>query len=516
MSKKKALFLIDGVHTPGNTVNSIKKLCRMHRVKVSALIWIGGTEKIESRESFSEVFRKEFSAEVLFPEDSGGRAVPEKGLRDFLSGKNCIDTVVQLSGAPQIFRSRTVELARISVSFGASYIAGGTVFSEYKSPVRHRKPSIGLYATNKRVGKTAFGSYIGGLICGINGIDTPFKPVIITHSRGGPPDPPLIEIHRKESEKKPEELTKKELLSSRFKPEYLARLLDFSLHGASDVFEDALIISTYLDSLEKEGKEVPYISLIGCRRAGAGYYNEFAVSNVDRGIKKANSSGANLIIHEGSGAEHPPAAVDGVIFFVPSDVDIDLLRDFPGLEKALLFILANCQRETSDPGKISKIKDVLKEKNPTAEVFLTRFEPEAVSSPADLKGKKALFLTTAPDYILEKLSAQLSEKYDLEITETLNNLDRDEEMKYSIDRAVKENSPDCLLVEIKARGVEGARYAENKYSLDYFYINNIPRLVNGDFSPAEKNNDMDRAILKCVSRAVKKFNTANKKSFPFM
>ncbi|MEA3507051.1 MAG: hypothetical protein U9R36_06155, partial [Elusimicrobiota bacterium] len=305
--EKKALFLIDGVHKPDNTVFSIKELCRKHKVTVEGLLWIGGTEKIKSREDFSSIFKDEFNKEAAFFEDSSGNPFPEKGIREILKKDGSIKTVVQLSGAPQIFRKKTNRYASVAVSMGAEYIAGGTVFKEYHVDTRHEKPSLGLYATDKRVGKTSFGSYIGSLICGIKGIDTRWKPIIITHSRGGPPDPPLIEVYKSPAGKSADELTKEELLTSRFKPEYLSRLLDFGLHGASDIFEDALIVSAYLDRWEDvHKKKPPYISMIGCRRAGAGYFNEFVVSNADRGIEKANNSKADIIIHEGSGAEHPP------------------------------------------------------------------------------------------------------------------------------------------------------------------------------------------------------------------
>ncbi|MGM0569043.1 MAG: hypothetical protein ACQESB_07510 [Elusimicrobiota bacterium] len=513
---KKALFLIDGVHKPDNTIYSIKQLSRRHNLQVGALMWIGGTEKIESRESFSLQFKKEFKKEVVFPSSDNPENFPETELRRFLSKNKNIDKVVQLSGAPQIYRKKTVELARITVSFGLEYIAGGTVFAQESSSVKQKKPSVGIYATNKRVGKTAFGSYIGGLLSGIKEIKTPWNPVLITHSRGGPPEPPMIEIYKKALKKDSADLSRNELLSSRFKPEYLSRLLDFGLHGASDVFEDALIISAYLDAIEARGKEVPYISLLGCRRAGAGYFNEFAVSNVDKGIKKANSSPANLIIHEGSGAEHPPVQPEGVIFLIPSDVEIELLEDFPNLEKAVLFIMANCQKENSNPQKAAKIKEVLKRKNSLAPVVFTRFECEVIHPSPDLKEKRALFLTTAPDYILDRLSKQIEKRYNVKIDAALNNLDRDEDMKKAIKKAAKEKKPDYLLVEIKARGVEGAGYAQKEFSIPYYYVNNVPREVKADFSPVESNKNLDKKIIEAVSKAVNKFNFSSKSNFPLI
>jgi predicted GTPase len=496
---KKALFLIDGVHKPDNTIYSAKALCRKHKVSPAAFVWIGGTEKIKDRQSFSREFEHEFGACVRFPE------TPVRGIKETLAGNPKIKTVIQLSGAPQIFRERVLEFSNLAAGFGVEYIAGGTVFREHRPPrVKHKKPSVGIYATDKRAGKTAFGSYIGRLASGMTGVKNPYKSIIITHSRGGPADPPLIEIYKKPIHKPAGELTLKELLSSRFKPEYLSRLVDFGLHGASDVFEDALILSTYLDLKNGKNGDVLHISLIGCRRAGAGYFNEFAVSNADKGIRKANKSPANLIIHEGSGAEHPPVEVDAVILLVPSDTDTEFLKNFPGLEKAGLFIITNCQKETVSPEKVRGLREFLKTKNQNAPAVFTRFIPEIVHNSPQAEGKKVAFFTTAPGYILDNLSEYLEKKYKLKVLAGYGNLASDEEMKKSIDEAAQ--NTECFLFEIKARGVEGAKYVEKKYGISYYYLNNIPQTVDEDFKPSRDNSVLDEHIMKVINYAAGKFN----------
>ncbi|MGM0441261.1 MAG: hypothetical protein ACQEQC_02460 [Elusimicrobiota bacterium] len=502
--KNKALFLIDGTHKPNNSIFSIKELCKRFNVKVSALVWIGGTEKLESKDKFKNIFKDEFNVEVYFPLDADNNCVPEKGIKKILSENSDIKTVVQLSGAPQIFRKLTVKYALIASAYEAKYIAGGTVFNEYRVKMRHSNPSLGLYATNKRVGKTSFGSYIGNLVAGLKGGNTPWKPVVITHSRGGPPDPPLIEIHKRSKEKPLSEITIDDILTSRFKEEYLEKLVDFGLHGASDVFEDALILSKYLDEWEKKDKKVPYLSMIGCRRAGGGYFNEFVVSNADKGIEKANSSEANLTIHEGSGGEHPPVAVDNIIFFIPADVPLDLLEDFPGLEKARLFIIANCQPETVKPDRVKQVAGIIKKRVSDSRIFNTRFIPEIVGETESLKNKKCAFFTTAPEYILDKLANQLEKFYGCKMVGVYNNLDSDQEMKNTIDDIVKKGV-EVNLFEIKARGVEGAKYSDRKYELDTRYVNNIPQHVDENFKPAVNNNKLDSAIINEIERTEKLF-----------
>ena len=505
MSEKKALFLIDGIHKADNTVSAVRELCGRHNADPGAFLWIGGTEKMKDRESFSGVFEKAFGFPVSFHPVNPGYADISNSIHALLENAPEINTVIQLSGAPQINRHKSSKYAAAAVALGAEYIAGETVFRAYRVDTAAGKPSIGIYATDKRVGKTAFGSYIGSLLCGIRGKGGEYSPVIITHSRGGPDDPPLIDIYRKSSGKPPAELTKKELLTSRFKPEYLGRLLDFGLHGASDVFEDALIISAYLDAWEDGGREAPYISLIGCRRAGAAYFNEFAVSNVDKGIRAANLTPADIIVHEGSGAEHPPVEVNAVVFLVPSDAEAGLLEDFPGLEKAPLFIFANCQHETSTPENPDRIIKAIKTRRPDASFRYTRFEPEIIGSgPGGLSGRKAAFFTTAPGYIIDTLSRRIENMYGCGVVAAFNNLDNDAAMRDSI----KEVSGKCdiMLFEIKARGVEGAIYAKERYGSEYLYVNNIPVEVDRNFNPLGSNDGLDGAITETAHAAASLFS----------
>ncbi len=504
---EKALFLIDGVHKPDNTIFAIKELSERYNVKPSALLWIGGREKMYSRESFSLEFRERLSLDVFFSPEENGELLPERGLADILFEKKDIKAVVQLAGAPQIDRSATLKYAGVSSTLGAVYYAGGTSFEKYIIDIKCDIPSMGLFATDKRVGKTAFGSYIGALACGIKGYDTKWKPAIFTHSRGAPQEPPMIEIYKPAAEKSAEKLTERELLSSRFKPENLIRLLEVGFHGASDVFEDALILSALLDRWEAvNDSSAPYISMVGCRRAGAGFFNEFAVSNVDKGIKKTLKSEANIIIHEGSGAEHPPVDIHGSIYLVPSDINPEILKTFPGFENAFLFIIANCQHASSSPEKVMEIKKALSMRSPGAETVMTRFHPEIVTEcPEKLKGKKTAVYTTAPSSVLKLISGEIEKKYGVNVIHIFNNLDYDKEMKKSIDKVVKSGNIDIMFFEIKARGVEGAHYIKKKgYNIPHYYINNFPVAVDEKFRPLKDNSLLDRALLSALEKVKKK------------
>ena len=519
---KRAVVLIDGVHKADNSINGIRQLAERHGFTPLRLVWIGGTEKMKDKDSFSREFEQAVGAEVIFEGNvNTGEADPVAGLHRALEARD-IDLVVQLSGSPQVNRRLMNRFASIAVGYGAAYIAGGTVFAEGSTDVVARKPSVGLYATDKRVGKTAFGVYLAALLSGLRGIDTPWSAMNLTHSRGGPPEPPVLAIYNNPRDgKDPMEMSLEELYSRRFQPQFLERLLSFGLHGASDVYEDALILSEYLTAFESShsGAEVPKMHIIGCRRAGAGYFHEFAVSNVELGIEAANRASGNFILHEGSGGEHPPVKVDGTITLVPADADEQLLADFPGLDTTDLVILAHCQPETATREKISSVESVLQQRCRQVPIRRTFFEPEVIGDPEKLKsqlaGKRAAYFTTAPKIVEKRLAQALERSYAVKVEKVSFTLTRNQAMQEEIDSLMESSSaPEVFLMEIKARGVEGARYIREKYHKPVFYTNNVPRQVDSDFKPMKDNTELDRLIIQALNKAVERFNSRMKTSFP--
>ena len=521
-SSRSAVVLIDGVHKADNSIHGIRELSEKHGFTPVRMVWIGGTEKMKDRESFSREFAEAFGTEVIFEgELDSGKADPVAGLHRALSSRD-IDLVIQLSGSPQVNRRLMNRFASVAVGYGASYIAGGTVFAETVSDIAVAKPSVGLYATDKRVGKTAFGVYVAALLSGLRGIATPWSSITITHSRGGPPEPPVLAIYKKPGDNRSAEaLTLEELYGRRFRPEFLERLLAFGLHGASDVYEDALILSEYLEAREQSRPELetPRMHVVGCRRAGAGYFHEFAVSNVELGLEAANRSSGNFILHEGSGGEHPPVRVDGTIMLVPADTDEELLTDFPGLDTVDLAILAHCQPETAGPDKLSSVEKVLRGRLREAPILRTYFEPEVIGAPAEitplLKCKRAAYFTTAPKNVEKRLSAALERAYGVQMQRVSFTLARHQAMQQDIDELMKSPSPpEVFLIEIKARGVEGAKYIHEKYGIPVLYVNNVPCQVDSGGRRMKDNGDLDRTILQVLNTAVERYNQRLNATFP--
>jgi cyclic 2,3-diphosphoglycerate synthase len=517
---KRAVVLIDGVHKPDNSINGVEQLVKKHGFKPVRMVWIGGTEKMKDPESFKQEFKQAFGVEVIMEGDPDtGRADPVAGMHVALEPRD-IDIVVQLSGSPQVNRRLMNRFASVAVGYGAAYIAGGTVFAEDTGNLEAEKPSEGLYATDKRVGKTTFGIYIAALMSGLRQIDTPWSSITITHSRGGPPAPPVLAIYNDPHDgKDPFKMSLEDIYGRRFQPEFLERLLDFGLHGASDVYEDAMILSEYLSIYEATGKEVPKMHVVGCRRAGAGYFHEFAVSNVELGLKAANTSGGDFILHEGSGGEHPPARVDGTITLVPSDTDQELLHDFPGLDTTDLIILAHCQPETADAATMDSVERIIGERNNKVPVVRTLFEPEVMADPsevaAEIKGKRAACFTTAPQIVEKRLAEALVNEYELSSVKMGFSLTRDKAMRVEIDELMAaKDAPEVFLMEIKARGVEGAKYVREKYGMPVFYVNNVPKQVDKAGVKMPDNSLMDKLIAKALNSSVDRFNKRKGASFP--
>ena len=512
---KKALrgcVLIDGVHKPDNSIAGTRVLMKEHKFVPKKFVWIGGTEKIKSAKEFRATFRKEFGVDIIMEGDvSSGKADAVRGISKALEDRQ-IDLVVQLSGSPQVNQAIMQRYASVAISFGVKYIAGGTTFAEKRSDIGPEKPSFGLFATDKRVGKTAFGIYVGCLASGLRGKKTPWSAIVMTHSRGGPPHPPTLHIYRKpKREKDASKLSLKEIYNQRFKPEFLEALLKMKLHGASDVYEDGLIISEYLTEWEKKNKkEGPKISVVGCRRSGAGFFHEFAVSNVDEGLKIANKAPGNYITHEGSGGEHPPVHVDGNLHLIPSNMSLEQLEQFPGIEATDLFIMVHAQRETASAKQMNDIEKILRRRNPRVKIIRTYFEPEIIGDTKkikkNIKGKNVYYLTTAPEYAGKKIKRLFEEKYGCKVIGISHNLSKDAVMRKDINAAATaKKKPEYFLIEIKARGVEGAKLIREKYGIPVCYVNNIPQEVTAKDVRVGGNPGLNKAVIDVLKKAEKRW-----------
>ena len=508
----KAVFLIDGVHKVDNIIAGVNELCGEHDSIAAGLVWIGGTEKISSIDSYCAELQKALKVEVIVEGDvKDGFANPIEGLRRAMDKFNP-GTVIQLSGAPQVNRQLMNRLAALAVSYGASYIAGGTVFREKRVDFDPGKPSLGLYATDKRVGKTSFGIYLAALASGLKGRKTDWQSITITHSRGGPPEPPVLRIGNPPKTDQDFPANLEDIYNQRFSANTVEKLLDFGLHGASDVFEDAYILSEYITEYESMGLAAPEVCVVGCRRSGAGYFHEFAVSNVLKGLERARDLAGNIIMHEGSGAEHPPVHVDGTVTIVPADADLQLMEDFPGLDTTDMVILAHCQPETADSMEIDYLEDFIRSRNPKVPIVRTMFEAEVIGNQDraldTLSGNSCACFMTAPQLVHGRISQTLENIYSTDVILISSSLTKDKVMRAEIDSLMNDSvPPDVFLFEIKARGVEGARYVREKYDRPVLYLNNAPHEVEESGNAKVDNSNLDSLLIRTLATCEKRYHS---------
>ena len=143
-------------------------------------------------------------------------------------------------------------------------------------------PSLAVFGTGKRVGKTAVTGHLARVLVRDRDV------LVVAMGRGGPPEPEVIEV-----------------------APTVADLLARSRagrHAASDHLETAALAG---------------VPTIGCRRAGGGLAGAPFVSNVMSGARLAAERGADIVVFDGSGAAIPPVAT-GARVLVAHDLEAGL------------------------------------------------------------------------------------------------------------------------------------------------------------------------------------------------
>ena len=132
-------------------------------------------------------------------------------------------------------------------------------------------PSLAVFGTGKRVGKTAVTGHVGRVV------SRGRRVVVVAMGRGGPPEPELVEVRPGVGD--------------------LLELSRAGRHAASDHLETAALTG---------------LPTVGCRRCGGGLAGAVGLSNVLAGTRRAEQLGPDLIVLDGSGAAIPrslPTAV---------------------------------------------------------------------------------------------------------------------------------------------------------------------------------------------------------------
>ncbi|WP_296803112.1 2,3-diphosphoglycerate synthetase [uncultured Methanobrevibacter sp.] len=449
------LCLVDGEHYLPVTKEAIDTLNKMEHIDITAVVFIGGTEKLrdDSEESYSE----KLGVPVQFAKD---KDIPYNIIVDMIR-KYDIDTVMDLSDEPILDYPKRFKIACKVLNEGIIYEGPDFKFEPTSQYEIMEKPSITILGTGKRIGKTAVSGFVSRLI-DKNG----YEPCVIAMGRGGPEEPEIVHGEK-----------------LKINAEFLLEQSEKGVHAASDHWEDALMSR---------------ILTIGCRRCGGGMAGEVFLTNMKQGAKLANKVDSKFAIFEGSGAAIPPIKTDKKIALIGANQPIENLTTYFGPYRVGLgdlVILTMCEEPMADKDKIKKIEDFVADVNPDATVISTVFRPKPLG---DLTGKKVLFATTAPESVKDKLVEYLENNYNCEVIGTTAHLSNRPLLRKDIEKYI--DKADVMLTELKAAAVDVATKDALSHGLEVVYCDNIPVAINENYP------DLKESVIKLVDSAIDSFN----------
>ena len=432
--KKKIGCLVDGEHYIPNIKDTLDKVSKEYDIEVA--IFIGGTEKIGDKNEVKETL----GYHVEFAEHD---AMPDPKRVGEIARNYDLAFVMDYSDEPIVNYDIRMQIACELLAAGVTYRGADFEFTPMEFKDILTKPSIAIWGTAKRVGKTAIGGYVARTLQ-----EAGFAPGVVTLSRGGPNKPEVIRGDMIE-----------------MKPEFFLTMQEKGFHAASDNFEDALT-----------GGAVTF----GCKRCGGGFAGKPNETIVDEGAVMADRHpDVKTVILEGSGATFPEIKTDRVILLVGAGQPINHITGYFGpfrIKFADLVIVAMCEEPMADEEKVREVYDGVKSVNPDAKVVLTIFRPKPIG---DIKGKKVLFATTAPEAVMQKLVSFLEEEFDCEIVGSTHYLSNQAKLRKDIAKYI--GNADVILTELKAAAVKVVTKEAVDAGIDVVYCDNIPIVIGGDF-----------------------------------
>jgi cyclic 2,3-diphosphoglycerate synthase len=374
----RALAVIDGEHYASTVRDALAEL----PYEFVGALMAGGTEKLRSDSDYGVPLYDEL----------------EEALRELEP-----ELVLDLSDEPVLGPAARFRVASRVLAAGIAY-EGADFRLEPPELEAFPLPSLAVFATGKRVGKTAVSAHIGRLLSRDRDV------IAVAMGRGGPATPEVAES-----------------------PPTLDELLALSRagsHAASDYLEIAAVAG---------------VVTIGCRRCGGGLAGAVATSNVQAGAELALQRGADFVIFDGSGAAIPPVAA-GKRVLVTSAFDPPAL--VTGYLNAYRILLADLVLVTMADASTTHeaLADAIREVKPDVTVIAVGFRPRPLAS---IDGKRVAYFTTAAPSAHERLAADLG-GYGAEVVHVSGNLaDRP-----ALQRELETVDADIYLTEIKAAGID--------------------------------------------------------------
>jgi cyclic 2,3-diphosphoglycerate synthetase len=410
----KLLLLVDGEHYPPAVRHAIEEIEKGGRDVVGAM-FCGGTEKVDVG-SLDDAY----GVPVIQGDDL--LATLREAIDRFSP-----DGVLDCTDEPVLTSDDRFRLASVSLSLGVPY--GGADF-DLRPPVLDdflTKPSVSIFATGKRTGKTAVASAFAR-----HGVERGHSPVIVAVGRGGPNPPAVIEA------------------GTLLDPDALLAFVEAGKHASSDYVEDALTSG---------------VTTIGCVRVGGGLAGATVMSNMAAGAAIAQYRDEDLVILEGSGASIPEVRADAGIIVVPATIDPGQVGAYLNPYRLLLADLAIVTM-AEEASAAAATTAAIHGSVPELEVLPVVFRPEPL---ADVSDRTVFFCTTAPESVSGVLKDHLEQTHGCNVVGITHHLADRKALRSDLAQA---SGHQVLLVELKAAAVDVAVRAAKEQNIDVVFVNN--------------------------------------------
>jgi len=409
----RLIVLIDGEHHP---VAVRSALASMPDDDIVGAVFCGGMEKVDPS-------RLDDTYGVPVIRDVDVAEALRQGIDRWKP-----DAVLDLTDQPVLGPEDRFRLASIAIARGVTY--RGADF-ELRARTYMRivtKPSVRVFATGKRTGKTAVASALARYA-----MEHGRDPLIVAVGRGGPEPPRVIEAH------------------TYLDAKVLLKLSDAGFHAGSDYVEDAMTSG---------------VTTIGCVRVGGGLAGATVYSNVHDAALIAEERPEDLVIFEGSGASFPDIEVSAGIICIPADVAASDLTGFLGPSRLLLADLAIVTM-AEEGSAAATTHDLILGTVPGIDVISVIFRPEPLQPVA---GRRVFFCCTASSEAGGVLKEHLERVHGCEVVGMSHRLSDRRTLREEL-----RNAPDydVLLTELKAGAVDVAVREGVTRGKEIVFVNNV-------------------------------------------
>ena len=422
----RALALIDGEHYPPVIRHALDVLTNTEGLEFVGAVFLGGTEKLKTSDALAALGLPIVHEPVLL------RGV-ERGLAEYRP-----EVVIDLSDEPITGYAERFTYAAAALAAGAAYRGADFEFRPPRFERVTNRPSLAVFGTGKRIGKTAVSGYLARWLR-----DQGLTPVVVAMGRGGPETPEIVDG-----------------AAQALDVETLLRASRAGRHASSDHFENALLSR---------------VTAVGSRRCGGGLAGAPYVSNVVEAGRIADRLAPRAILFDGSGAAIPPVAVDRRVLVMGAHQKLDTLCSYFGpyrIRIADVVLLTMCEEPLADAARIAAIRTAVASIQPRARCIETVFRPRPWFS-GSLAGRRVFLALTAPESMGATLASHLERAYGLTVIGVTHALADRQRLREDLARGLAAH-PDVVLTEIKAASIDVVAEVATQAGVQVGFLDNIP------------------------------------------